>query len=124
MGVGGNIKAKKIINITYYNNMNKQEFKKIVKELVAIKKDEGLLCDAFKKFEPDLNYISFGRYETLIVDTLKLAMEDKNDWISYWIYDLECGKKAKNKSVTDKQGKNIPIKTISNLWEIINNKKL
>jgi len=98
--------------------MTKQEFKKILSELVAIKKDEDNLNEAFQRFEPDFNYISFGRYETLVVETLRLAMKDEYDWIGYWIYDLNCGKDAKKNSVTVK-GKNTPIKTIDNLYDLI-----
>lgn len=92
-----------------------------MKELVDIKDCEDGLNEAFKKFEPDFNYIGFGRYETLVVDSIKEAMDDKYDWISYWIYDLECGTKAKKKTVTSKDGKNIPIKTLDNLYNIIKN---
>lgn len=90
-------------------------------ELVSIKKDEDILNDVFKKFEPDFNYISFGRYETLVVRSLESAMEDTSGWISYWLYDCECGKKSLGK-VTNKEGKNIPMKTISNLYDCIINK--
>jgi len=99
--------------------MNKQEFKKILSELVAIKKDEESLNTAFKKFEPDWNYICFGRYEALVVDALKIVMEDKDDWIGFWLYELNCGKEAKAGSAKSKKGKNIPIKTISNLYDFI-----
>jgi len=98
--------------------MNKQEFKQILTELLAIKKNEDNLNEAFQRFEPDWNYLCFGRYETLVVNVLKLVMEDKEDWIGYWIYELNCGKDAKAGSVTIK-GKNIPIKTISNLYDLI-----
>ena len=98
--------------------MTKKQFNKILSKLVAIKKDEDNLNEAFQKFEPDWNRISFGRYETLVVKALKLAMEDKEEWISYWVYDLNCGKDAKKNSVTVK-GKNTPIKTIDNLYDLI-----
>ncbi len=104
--------------------MNKIELTKTIKTLLALKGDEGLLNMALKSFDPDFGGFSLNRYETLVLDVLKLAVDDKNDWISYWIYDLNCGKDAKNKTVTNKQGKNIPIKTISDLWEIINNKEI
>ena len=98
--------------------MNKKQFNEILSKLVVIKKDEDNLNEAFQKFEPDWNRISFGRYEILVVKALKLAMEDKEEWISYWVYDLNCGKDAKKNSVTVK-GKNIPIKTIDNLYDLI-----
>lgn len=100
--------------------MKKQEFIKIITELVSIKKDEENLCKAFAKFEPDFNYISFGRYENLVVRSLEFAMNDTSNWISYWLYDCDCGKT--DGRVTDKNGKKIPMKTISNLYDCIINK--
>jgi len=64
--------------------MTKKQFIKTMEGLLNIKKDEDNLNKAFKKFEPDFNYISFGRYEMLIVDTLKIAMDDDADWIEYF----------------------------------------
>ena len=101
--------------------MKKIEFKKLMKELVSIKQAENVLSKAFKEFEPEFNCISFGRYETLVVRSLEFAMNDKYQWISYWIYDCEFGTKTIGK-ITDKNGKNIPIKTLDQLYVIINNK--
>ncbi len=98
--------------------MNKEEFINIMEELVSLKKDEDDLNAAFKKFEPDFNYISFGRYESLVTKALKFAMGDTSDWISYWIYDCDCGKDAENK-IKSKEGKNIPIRTLGNLYDLI-----
>jgi len=46
-------------------------------------------------------------------------MNDKSEWISYWLYELDCGKEAEKLKVTDKNGKTIPMKTISNLYDCI-----
>ena len=102
--------------------MNKETFIKLMTELVSIKKAEDNLNKAIKKFEPDFSRLSFGRYETLVVDSLKFGMNDENDWISYWIYDCDMGKR--DMKVTDKGGQKIPIKTLSNLYDLINNKDI
>lgn len=99
--------------------MDKRQFKELMTELLAIKKAEEALNTAFKKFEPDFNYISFGRYESLVTRTLKLALDDKDDWIGYWLYELDCGTKAKIGTAKDSNGKNIPLKTLDNLWDAI-----
>jgi len=101
--------------------MNKKDFIKIVKELVALKKIEYCLNEAFRKFDSNFNYICFGRYEELVVKMLELAMNDTSEWISYWLYECDCGKYSKNK-VKDKKGKNIPLKTISDLYNCITKK--
>jgi len=102
--------------------MKKQIFIKLMTELIKIKKDEDNLNNAFRKFEPDFNFISFGRYQTLIVNTLKEAINDEHDWISYWLYELNNGKEAKKNTVTNENGKNISIKTLNDLYNIITEK--
>jgi hypothetical protein len=98
----------------------KKKFIELMNKLVNIKKCEDDLNEAFLKFDPDFNYISFGQYETLVVDSLKMAVNDKYDWIVYWLYECNCGKNSKIlNSVKDKKGKKIPIKTLSNLYDLI-----
>lgn len=98
--------------------MTKQQFTKLMNEFISLKKDAENLNTAFRKLEPDFNYISFGRYETLVLDALKVAMNDDSDWIGYWVYECDCGKR--DMKVTDK-GKKVPMKTISNLYDCIVN---
>lgn len=90
-----------------------------MKEFIALRKDEEKVCEAMKKIDPNFMYFSLGRYEILFLKTLKEAMDDKYDNIDYWVYEIDFGKNAKKDSITDKNGKNIPIKTLSNLYDII-----
>lgn len=99
--------------------MDKTTFKKLMNDFIALRKDEDNVDAAMKKFDPDFGCFSLGRYETLFVETMKEAIGDKYDNLSYWIYELECGKKAKKTSITDKKGKCIPIKTLDNLFDLI-----
>lgn len=99
--------------------MKKETFIKLMTELLSLKEDERTLQKEFRKIDPDFNYIRFGRHEDLIVHILKEAMDDKNEWIYYWLYELECGTKAIANSVTDKDGKKIPLKTLGNLYDLI-----
>lgn len=101
--------------------MDKTTFIKLMKEFIQLHKDEDNLDNAFRKFDPDFGHFTLGRYESLFVKTISEAMNDKYDNISYWIYDCNMGKDAKKDSVTDKNGKGIPIKTLSNLYNLIKN---
>ena len=67
--------------------LSEENFVKAINELLALKNDEEELRKAFKKFDPDWNSISFGRYETLVVNILKDAIDDKYDYISWWLYE-------------------------------------
>ena len=98
--------------------MAKKIFIKLLKELISIRKDVDALNKAFKKFEPDFNWISFGRFETLITDCLKEAMEDKEDWVGYYLYEMDC--KFSKKSVGSyKDGKKIYIRNYNDLYDLI-----
>lgn len=97
--------------------MTKEKFIKYMTELVAIKSSIDKLNKAVKDFEPDFNYLSFGRIETLIVKVLEIAMDDKAQWISWWLYENECGK-GKMQAYNTKH-KLIPSKTINNLYNLI-----
>lgn len=67
--------------------LSEENFVKAINELLVIKKDEEELQKAFKKFDPDWNSISFSRYESLVVNILKDAIDDKYDYISWWLYE-------------------------------------
>lgn len=99
--------------------MKKEQFIEIMTELVSIKEDMDSVNKAFRKLDPDFNFFSLGRAETLIVKTLALSVGDteKDSWISYWLYENDCGKGTC--LVTEKDGTNVPIKTIEDLWNII-----
>lgn len=58
-------------------------------------------------------------YQDLVVNILQSAMEDKNDWIGYWLYDLEYGNKYKPGMIKDKNKKNIKLKTVNDLYNLL-----
>ena len=99
--------------------MDKKTFIFILEQLLDIKKDVDNFNDALNRLEPDFrNYISFGRYETLVVDTLKSAMNDKDDWIGYFLYERDAKFTRKN-IINDKDGKNVPFRNMDDLYELI-----
>lgn len=44
---------------------------------------------------------------------------DSSDWISYYIYELNWGESWKEGMVTDKNGKDIPLKTTKDLYNLL-----
>jgi len=73
---------------------------------------------AIQEYTNDTNFSGFFMNDDFLLDLLKELYDDKSDWIGYWLYDLDCGKLAKKKSIQMK-GKNIPIKTLDDLYNII-----
>lgn len=104
--------------------MTKELFLKTMKELIALKDDQKELNDAFKKLDPDFNFINFGRHECLITALLNDAMKDSNDWIGWWLYECNMGRDKKMvNSVTD-NGKKVKTEKLEDLYEfLVSNKK-
>ena len=98
--------------------ITQKEFESLMKSLLEIKRDEERLNEALKVFSPDFSYLSLGRVETLIVDAIKAGVNDEYDNIGWWLYEMNEGKDVKKNSVT-KDGKNIPCKTIKELYNLI-----
>jgi hypothetical protein len=99
--------------------MTKQEFISIMSQLVNIKKEEDRIRDVIRetKYHNKLNFTDY-YLEDLLVKTISIAMDDKDDWIAYWIYDCSQGTDKKVNSVKV-NGKKIPFKTLSNLYDLI-----
>ena len=103
--------------------MNKKEFTKLMEEFISLRKAETKLNDALKEFNSDFNYFSFGRWETMFIRTLEFAMNDKDEWISYFIYDLELGESDLTvKDPVKIGGEPVSIKTISDLYNLLTKK--
>lgn len=64
----------------------------------------------------------FGYFPTLVdnvVDLLAKLTEDKDGWISYWMFDLDCGRDDSLHAVNE-YGDRIPLKTVEDLWAVLN----
>lgn len=100
-----------------------EEFKIYIEEIKSIYDFENQLfklCYTFNK--QNYNRASF-EIPTLVETSINLLAElvnDKDEWISYWFFELDCGKLSDDLTVEDENGNNIPLKTIEDLWNIIN----
>lgn len=99
--------------------MTKKNFKQYMNRLLELKHIQDELNDVLKKIDPDFNFICLSKHEDLIVDLIQECMNDEADWVQYWLYELDEGKRAKKDSVRVK-GKNVPIKTLDDLYNLIN----
>mgnify|MGYP007070336915 CR=1 FL=1 len=54
-----------------------------------------------------------------LVGLLEIALDDENGWISYWIYELDCGDKWEPGCVEDADGNDIPLPTVESLWKLL-----
>ena len=69
------------------------------------------ICDEFHFYYPT------GVSE--IVELLSIIMNDTEEWIDDWVFELDCGKRATDLPRTDENGKIIPMATVEDLWNVL-----
>lgn len=100
--------------------MKKDKFVKLMSGFLKMRESEEKLNSAMLEFDHDFGGFSMSGYETLFLQSMSEAMNDDAEWISYWVYDLECGSNAKKMKVT-KDKKVVPMETLEDLYNCINN---
>ena len=101
--------------------LTRKQFKEVMLEIMELDKLEKTVDAAMKLLSPDFMGFSFEKPMNTVIKTLQYSIEGLTDpdWISYWIYELNYGKKAKTGTVRSKSGRNIPIKTIDDLYDLL-----
>lgn len=100
--------------------IKKNKFIILMKRYLKLREVEDKINDAFKGLCSDFSQFSLSNHDELILDILENLFNDKhNDWIGYWLYDLNCGKDWKKGKITAKNGKDIPLKTLTDLYNVL-----
>ena len=71
-----------------------------------------------EEFEDSIFYPYF-RYEVMMGKVLKDVMRDENDWISWFLYEMDYGRDVKPDSVTEADGTPIDITTPEKLYDFL-----
>ena len=93
-----------------------EEFNDYIKKIREQLEYSDNLDNTLKKMSPDFG----GFFNTAIdisIDLLKRVMNDKDEWIEYYIYEADWGKTFKE--VYESDGTPIPLETIEDLYNII-----
>jgi len=108
---------KNKVEITY------EEFDKYLKDIEAIMRLNDSIIDVedeFHKKTKDKSFtLLFPTMAESVVSLLSKIFNDKDEWIDYWVWELDCGKKYKDGMVKEKDGSIIPLKTVSDLWNLL-----
>ena len=100
--------------------MNRKNFKKHLKGIKELGEIEEKITKSFKLLDCDFNYFSLGKSITLAREILKEAMNDKYDYIDYFIYELDWGKNKMAKNcVEEKDGTKYSLQTMDQLYDYI-----
>ena len=101
--------------------ITKKVFTSLLKEIIQQDKDLDEFENVIGKLSPN-SYPPIFEFTSLSLKVLEYAMDDTK-WLSYWYWELNQGKNWRKGCVKDKDGKDIPIKTISQLYDFIVNKE-
>lgn len=77
------------------------------------------LSKALIYLSPESGGLRLESHSQLILDLIKDLSGDEANDISYWLYDLNRGKDWKKGCITDKDGRDIKLKTLDDLYDSI-----
>lgn len=98
--------------------------KKIFVEAINFIEERSHKMDELNKmfteeFEDSVFY-PYSKYNTVLIKVLQNVMQDQSDWIGYYCWDLDFGKKWVPGTITDKDGHtDIVLKTAEDLWNLL-----
>lgn len=95
--------------------MTKENFSELIN---AVKNHSEYIWNLYKDYGIDFVNSPVMEIENEIIKYLKVQFDDKRDWISYWMWELNFGENWKPGTVTE-NGNDIPLKTIDDLWNLL-----
>ena len=98
--------------------MNKESFCEVMNGYKSMFDFTDEMNELFDKYKVDGN-IYPPLCTSTVIDLLEFIFNDENQWINYWIFELEFGKDYKDGDAKDADGSNIPLKTVEDLYELL-----
>lgn len=99
--------------------ITREVFKKVLEDAQQVNDYQVGLNNFFRKHNAD-GYIFQPDCMSSLLELLHLFFEkDSDEWISYFCFELDFGRKYKDGMITDKNGKNIQLKTIDDLYDLL-----
>ena len=95
-----------------------EQFESALDDIKLFRLAEDLINDGFKTLGQDSRII-MSHPEVAVVRILQNVFNDKNAWISYFLYELDWGEKYKDGCITDTDGSFIRLSTIGELYEFL-----
>lgn len=105
--------------------LSKKEFCSILERLKEAKDLVDKVDELFNKSRENIeNDFANGAslqisHESTVVKLLKIIMNDQNDWIDYFIYELDYGREYEAGMILDEDGKDIEISSGEKLYDYI-----
>lgn len=76
--------------------------------------------NALQEYAEDKDFTGFFTQDSsFIIEWLEKAMGDKDDWISWWVYETECGTVSEDLCTATEDGKKWVLRTVENLYDFL-----
>lgn len=101
--------------------LNKKDFCHFIKFIKDRQDNTYRLNKVFQKEFEDSCIYPYNKYETEMIKLLELSMNaDKcNDWIQYYIYELDFGDSWEPGYIVDENGEDIKLQTPEDLYNLL-----
>lgn len=103
-------------------NINKDQFVAILNDIAEIEE----MCEEiewiFDKYNCRDFRSGYAYYDHKMIDhmiNILDACTNEDNWVNYWVNELECGKKWNPDTVVDPQGNSIDISTPEKLYDFL-----
>lgn len=98
--------------------MSKESFCKVMSDYKSMFDFTDDLNQVFDKYDSDRDVYPPVCTQT-VIDLLEFIFNDEGEWIQYWTFELDFGKRYEDGWVTQKDGTIIPLKTVEDLYDLL-----
>ena len=107
-----------IITKTENGIMSKESFCRVMDNYKSMWNFTDEMNDLFDKYKMDGNIFPPLCTET-VIDLLEFIFDDKNQWIRYWVLELDFGKYYEDGDIKYDDGEVIQLKTVEDLYDLL-----
>jgi hypothetical protein len=98
--------------------ITEKKFIELMTKFKQLSEDEDNMHNAMRRLDPDFGGFNLSRYSDILLELLKLLVNDEADWISWYVYEKNWGKEKKL-TCYDKNNKKLPSNTLKDLYNLI-----
>lgn len=100
--------------------MNKELFIKVVNQIEELNNEQEEFNSILHKIDNEFGGgLIHNKSIDFLTNLLKELINDTNDWISYYMWEIDFGKKYYDGCVTESDGTNISLRNAEDLYNLI-----
>lgn len=100
--------------------ISKKTFVNTINKIIDYNNMSNEINDVFSKYRTeDCNSVFYGFYEDVVVNLLTEAMNDKDEWISWWLYECNYGQDTMKYATIGPDNVEIDLSTPEKLYDFL-----